>query len=127
MKKLISYLCAGVLACSAPNLNGIELPERFLNYQSNAKYISTNFVNGEIPIFRILYDLDGDLIADVEEAYFAKYQGESVEIENHPVSYWFNFNGDEIQGIEEAIIDLARDGLNGNEKFYLDLVSKTNL
>ncbi len=110
MRRCINSLVVGsLLFGNIAFAQDFKLPERFKDYKTKSKLISCFALsNKNYSFFLIKYDIEGDGIIDITEAF--------PDLKNEPLYYGLNLNQDKECGSNELFIDEKRDGWNGNEK-----------
>ncbi len=117
--KIKIFGLAGLLI--AGSVYATDLPDRFKNYQERATARTTQGMQTPQGIVCVhQYDLTNpsDRLADVMEIYPAvQVPGGLAHLTEYPMSYWFDFNGDNEMGEDEILVDESADGINGNESW----------
>lgn len=116
--KTICTLVAGLML--AGNALAIEIPERFRDYKERATFKTTHPIQSGGNIYCMhKYDLTNpsDKKPDVAELYPAipAPDGTLYHLSEYPIAYWFDKDGNNQVTPDEALIDEAADGINGNE------------
>ena len=100
-----------------PNLG---IPRRFENYETKGRMLPPKNIHldGD-PFYIQRYSLGKDGKADVEEFYqvLGTNKSGSVITAKNPLLYSFDLNNNGQVDDDELLVDIERDGLNGNEEW----------
>ena len=113
----LSLLTMPVLGQEFPKYLGI--PKKFENYRTKGCLLSPKNLHFDGDVFYIRrYSLGKRNITDVQEIYELSIDKEGNEwIPQYPLLYSFDLNGNGQPDNEEILVDIKRDGLNGNDEW----------
>jgi len=124
---ICALLGGGLLGLSTVRSVEAPLMEYGTGYRETAKEVVTVVDKYDgVPMLNTLYDVDGDGSFEVSELRIIQYvdRDGNAYSELEPIVYGFDMNEDGLYDNNEAFLDEAMDGLNGNEVKFNDLEKK---
>lgn len=133
MRKLISMVCSALVFAGCLSMPrayekkifyGIGIPERFIGYEKKQAGSIIFNRNGERIGIKD-YEINDDGILDVREMYLLDENADVMNFgDAKPFLYLWNIDSDAEFEDNESLFDPNKDGINGNEKWFYQIISE---